>query len=98
MPYTLLYHPAVKREDLKVIPRKIRSRLARAVKTRLTSEPARYGAPLKGTLRPYWKLRVGDYRIVYKIVNGEVWILAILHRKEVYAAVGGRRGWKPREE
>jgi mRNA interferase RelE/StbE len=92
VPYILLYHPAVKSKDLKVIPRNIRSRLARAVQTRLTTEPARYGAPLKGTLRPYWKLRVGDYRIVYKIVNGEVWILAILHRKEVYEAVSGRRG------
>lgn len=98
MPYTLLYHPAVNRGDLKTIPHNIRSRLARAIQTRLTTEPARYGAPLKGTLRPYWKLRVGDYRIVYKIVNREVWILAILHRKEVYEAVSGRKGWRSREE
>ena len=84
MPYSLLYHPAVRDEDLQNIPRNIRSRLARAIETRLTSDPARYGAPLKGTLRPYWKLRVGDYRIVYKIVGREVWILAVLHRKEVY--------------
>jgi len=84
VPYSLLYHPAVRDEDLQNIPRNIRSRLARAIETRLTSDPARYGAPLKGTLRPYWKLRVGDYRIVYKIVGREVWILAVLHRKEVY--------------
>ena len=75
MPYSLLYHPAVRDEDLQNIPRNIQSRLARAIETRLTSE---------GTLRPYWKLRVGDYRIVYKIVGREVWILAVLHRKEIY--------------
>ena len=98
MPYSLLYHPVVRSEDLQNIPRNIQSRLARAIEARLTTEPARYGTPLKGTLRPYWKLRVGDYRIVYKIVSREVWILAILHRKEVYDAMSGRRGWTPQEE
>ncbi len=97
MPYSLLYHPAVRGENLQNIPHNIRSRLARAVEARLTTEPARYGVPLKGTLRPYWKLRVGDYRIVYKIVAQEVWILAILHRKEIYEVVVGRREWAPRE-
>ncbi len=98
MPYILRYHPAVRDEDLQEIPRNIQSRLARAIEARLTSEPTRYGAPLKGMLRPYWKLRVGDYRIVYRIVGREVWILAVLHRQEVYDAITGRRGWKPREE
>ena len=96
MPYTLLYHPAV-RSDLENIPRNIRSRLARAIETRLTTDPARYGAPLRSILRPYWKLLVGDYRIVYKITNREVWILAILHRKEVYQLAVGRGEWTPQE-
>ena len=97
MPYTLLYHPAVRSEDLENIPRNIQSRLARAIETRLTTDPARYGAPLRGILRPYWKLRVGDYRIVYKITHREVWILAILHRKEVYQLAVGRGEWTPQE-
>jgi len=29
-------------------------------------------------------LRVGDYRVVFKIVKEEIWILAIIHRKDVY--------------
>ena len=98
MPYSLLYHPAIRDEDLQKIPRNIRSRLARAIETRLTTEPARYGAPLRGALRPYWKLRVGDYRVVYKIVGWEVWILAVLHRKEVYGSITSRKTWNPREE
>ncbi|MBI3030419.1 MAG: type II toxin-antitoxin system RelE/ParE family toxin [Candidatus Rokubacteria bacterium] len=98
MPHTLFYHPAVRDEDLHGIPQNIRSRLARAIETRLTSEPTRYGAPMKSALRPYWKLRVGDYRIVYRIVGREVRIFAILHRKEVYDAMTSRREWSPRED
>lgn len=41
-------------------------------------------APLRKTLRGYWKLRVGDHRVVYKIEGEEVLILGIQHRKTVY--------------
>ncbi len=35
------------------------------------------------TLKGYWKLRVGDYRVVFKVSGQEVWILGIINRKEV---------------
>lgn len=59
------------------------------------TSPERYGAPLRGSLKGYWKLRVGDYRVVFKVVGTEVWVLTILHRKEVYEAVTTRLGWRP---
>jgi mRNA interferase RelE/StbE len=33
-----------------------------------------------------WRLRVGDYRVVYTIEGGElvVWVLAAGHRRDVY--------------
>ena len=52
----------------------------------------RYGVPLRGTLRGYWKLRVGDYRIVFKIAGQEVRVLTILHRRDLYEAVAARLG------
>lgn len=54
------------------------------IEARLSTSPERFGAPLSGSLRGYWKLRVGDYRVVFKVGEGEVWILAVLHRKDVY--------------
>ena len=54
------------------------------IEARLSTSPERFGAPLRGSLRGYWKLRVGDYRVVFKVGEGEVWILAVLHRKDVY--------------
>jgi mRNA interferase RelE/StbE len=85
----------VAEDDVPEIPINLRGRIARAIDTRLTSEPMRYGVPLRGTLKGYWKLRVGDYRVVFRIGSREVSILAILHRREVYEAVRTRLGRGP---
>lgn len=94
--YVLRYHPAVVAEDLPSLPANLRSRVLQAIGSRLSSSPERYGLPLRGTLRGYWKLRVGDYRVVFEISRREVWILAVLHRKKVYDMVGRRAGGEPR--
>lgn len=90
MTWRLVYHPDVARVDIPSMPADIRQRIARAIASRLASEPQRYGKPLRGTLRGYWKLRVGDYRVVYDLVGTEVRILAIRHRREVYLKASRR--------
>jgi mRNA interferase RelE/StbE len=82
--YTLRYHPRVADQDLKKISAANRKRIARSIETRLATTPERFGAPLTGSLRGYWKLRVGDYRVVFKVDADEVWILAVVHRRDVY--------------
>jgi len=52
--------------------------------------PQQYGKPLRKTLKGYWKLRVGDYRIVFKIMGNAIYILGIIHRKKVYEKTGKR--------
>src|SRR3990170_4622173 len=95
MAYALLYHPMVLTDDIPAIPRNLQRRLARAIEARLGTEPERYGEPLRGPFQGYRKLRVGDYRVVYRIVQREVWILAIFHRKRVYERAQPRRAWHP---
>jgi len=90
VPFTLRYHPDVKARDLPLIDAKLKNRIKTAIERRLATEPQRYGEPLRKTLRGYWKLRVGDYRVVYKIVGEEVLILGIIHRKKVYEAIEKR--------
>jgi mRNA interferase RelE/StbE len=51
--------------------------------------------PLRGTLKGYWKLRVGDYRVVFKVAGQEVWVLTILHRRDVHDAVAAGLRWTP---
>ena len=91
MIFTLRYHPAIRDEDLPLIDRKTKDRIQRAIEERLRTAPHDYGEPLRKSLKGYWKLRAGDYRVVFKVIKSEVWILGIRHRKSVYADIGPRK-------
>ena len=56
---------------------------------KLTSHPELYGNRLRGTLKGYWKLRVGDWRVVYEIYDHsqKLEILGINHRSDDYKTV-----------
>jgi mRNA interferase RelE/StbE len=90
MPFELRYHPDVKSNDIPLLDAKMRTRIKKAIETRLSTAPQQYGEPLRKTLHGYWKLRVGDYRVVFKIVGNEVRIFGIIHRKKVYDAIEKR--------
>lgn len=83
-PYTVAYRPEVEQADLPAIPRNLQVRIFRAIETRLMVEPARYGQRLRRALSGLWKLRVGDYRVVYELRGRQVTVWAICQRKEVY--------------
>lgn len=90
MAFALVYHPDVKTKDIPTLNRDTSRRIQRAIETRLTTEPQRYGEPLRRTLKGYWKLRVGDYRVVFKVVKHEVWIFGIMNRRDVYQRIEKR--------
>jgi len=90
VPFELIYHPDVKSIDIPLLNAKLRTRIKNAIENRLMTVPHLYGEPLRKTLRGYWKLRVGDYRVVFKIVDEEVWVLGIIHRKSVYKEIEKR--------
>lgn len=50
---------------------------------------------MRETLRGYWKLHVGDYRVIYQVAGAEVRVLGILHRKRGCEDIMRRRGWPP---
>ncbi len=90
MPFELKYHPDVKEIDIPLLNARLKKRIRNAIETRLMTAPDRYGEPLRKTLKGYWKLRVGDYRVVFKIKGKEIWILGIIHRKKVYEKIWKR--------
>ena len=96
-PYSIRFHPEVP-EDLRSLPANLRERILRAVESRLGVAPDRYGARLRQSLHGYWKLRVGDFRIVYEIVAHEVRVYGVMDRREVYGEITRRtvRGWPER--
>lgn len=52
----------------------------------ILDNPRIKGKSLKGNLKEYWRYRVGDYRILSKIIDDELIILVIDigHRKDIY--------------
>jgi len=94
MSFGIVYHPEVP-GDLLSINRNLQIRVEAAISGRLIQAPQAYGKPLAANLSGYWKLRVGDYRVVYKIVKSEVWILGILNRRDVYRDILKRLSWNP---
>jgi mRNA interferase RelE/StbE len=88
--FRLKYHPDVVANDIPALDARLKARIRKAIESRLATAPHQYGEPLRKTLKGYWKLRVGNYRIVFKIVKDEVWILGIIHRRDVYDRIGRR--------
>jgi mRNA interferase RelE/StbE len=85
--FAVKFHPAVKEVDLPLINMKMRERIRGAIEARLMTAPQEFGLPLRKNLGGYWKLRVGDYRVVFKVEKEVVYILAIRHKKTIYEDV-----------
>jgi mRNA interferase RelE/StbE len=89
MTWTILYHHEVQ-EDLESIGASGARRIVKAIDSKLTRDPLKFGAPLSGNLANFRKLRLGDYRVVYQVRKDTVvvYVLAVGPRrdKEIYRA------------
>ena len=72
------------RKQLARLDAQLQSRITREL-LQLAAEP-RPNAARKLTVRQAWRLRVGDYRVVYEIHDAQlfVFVIRIGHRAEVY--------------
>ncbi len=70
-------HHLVVQEDFKKIDRKDRSIILKTIYKKLGTSPQEYGAPLRHGLKGYWKLKISDYRVVYKIEKEEIRVLVL---------------------
>ena len=70
--------------ELQRIERPTRERLIAAI-DRLAENPFA-GRALKGELRGLRRIRVGDYRLLYEVRDGDllVLVLRVAHRREAY--------------
>lgn len=82
--FEIIYHPDVAQKDLPCISRAAQLKIRKAIETKLSRFPLEFGEPLKRTLKGYWKLRVGDYRVIYKMTEQTIVVFRVGHRREVY--------------
>ena len=76
------YKASVER-DLKRLDKPTARRILEKIERTLTETPD-IGEPLRGELSGAYKLRVGDYRVIYMKIPDGVLVLRIGHRKDVY--------------
>ncbi len=84
--YQIEYLDTVVQEDIPDLPTSARSLIKNAIEQRLTIDPVGFGKPLRYSLKGHRRLRVSNYRVVYRIdiSTNKVIIVAIKHRKDVY--------------
>lgn len=88
--FEIIYHPKVVTDDIPRLSASWRTRIREAIEEKLSTSPDFFGKPLRRSLKGFRKLRVGDYRVVFRIQGTRVIVVAILHRAVVYKEVGRR--------
>ena len=83
MSYSIRIRNSARRE-LAQLPKEARERVIAAIDA-LGEQPLA-GSPLKGGLRGLRRQRVGDYRVLYELLDDELVILVVrvAHRRESY--------------
>ncbi|MBI4138219.1 MAG: type II toxin-antitoxin system RelE/ParE family toxin [Candidatus Wildermuthbacteria bacterium] len=84
MGFAIQYHTDVITKDIPPLSQEWRGAVKQAIEEKLTTHPEVFGKPLHASLKGYRKLRVGDYRVIFRIENALVKILAIQHRSVIY--------------
>jgi len=80
--YNIGYKKSVER-DLKKLPKSEAGGILDQIEEELSGKADAYPV-LKGQFAGLRKFRVGDYRVIYAILDDEVLVLRIGHRKDVY--------------
>lgn len=85
MSYLVEYEP-VAIADLEALTQAVRSRVINKINWLAENFDAITPQPLTADLSGFFKLRVGDYRVIYEFDREEkvIFIDRIRHRKEVY--------------
>ena len=86
MKYEIIYQEEAVRKHIPNLPSSAKTLIKKAIEERLINDPVSFGKPLRYSLKGHRRLRLSDYRVVYRIEpeTNTVIIVAIKHRKDVY--------------
>ncbi len=88
--YQIIYAEEVERKDFPSLDKVWADNIVRAIDEKLTTNPLMYGVSLRGQAKGYYKLRVGDYRVIYSVSKSSKRVTIIIligHRSRVYKEV-----------
>ena len=88
--FAVVYESSVVKVDIPRLSLTWKNKIKSYVEKKLTTQPEVFGKPLRKSLKGYRRLRVGDYRVVYRIEDKTVKVFAIVHRSVIYKMVTKR--------
>jgi mRNA-degrading endonuclease RelE of RelBE toxin-antitoxin system len=78
-----VYFHSYGRRPLRASPQHIKKRIATKMRFFARQpDPLAFAEPLSGSSN--YRFRIGDYRIIFKIFHGALWVKAIKRRDKVY--------------
>lgn len=82
--YTIQYQSKVVETILPAIPARNARQILAAIGERLAVDPVGLGKPLQHGLKGYKRLRVGDWRVIYRMDGRNLIICDIVLRRDAY--------------
>lgn len=84
MSYRVEFTAAAARQ-VKKLPRQVRDRVLNAISD-LAREPRPHGAKKLVGEQTAWRIRIGDYRVIYDVFDTELTVSVVrtAHRREIY--------------
>ena len=94
MGYKIVYGEDVIKTDFASLDNFTRQRVIKEVAEKLSVAPNQFGLPLRRELKGYRRLRIGDYRVIYRVDNKKATVLIVMvsHRRSKYKGVAQRIG------
>ncbi len=78
-------------KTLAKLDKTVRNRILKFINETLPKleNPREKGDALQGELNTYWRYKVGDYRLICKIIDNEITILVVEigHRSKIYKSI-----------
>ncbi len=76
------------RRDFAKLDLQIQRKIQRYLRERLATDedPKRFGKPLSGNLKDFWRYRIEDYRLICRIVDDQLIVIVVEvgHRRAIY--------------
>ena len=85
MTYIVRYSKQIDWKRFRALSMREKKRMQEAIERKIAVDPVYYGKPLRKSLFGCRSLRVGAYRIIYRVEGKVVEIVLIGHRSTVYS-------------
>ena len=82
--FVIVYGNLISIKELKKLDPEVLKDVKRHIEEKLTERPEVFGKPLQKSLKGYRRMRMGNFRVIFKIENQTVKIVFIGKKPDVY--------------